>query len=58
MKYICNVCGYIYNDEIGDPAYEVEAILWENLSDDWECPLCSMPKEVFTIYDEKISYDF
>ena len=41
MKYICNVCGYIYDDE-------KEAVKFEDLPEDWTCPLCGVPKSEFT----------
>lgn len=40
-KYICSVCGYIY-----DPA-EHDGVAFEDLPDDWKCPLCHNPKSVF-----------
>ncbi|MCR4891013.1 MAG: MBL fold metallo-hydrolase [Lachnospiraceae bacterium] len=40
-KYICSVCGYVY-----DPA-DNDGIAFEDLPDDWRCPLCNQPKEKF-----------
>ena len=41
MKYVCNVCGWIYD--------EVEAgVKWEDLPEDFVCPLCSVGKEEFS----------
>ncbi len=40
-KYICSVCGYIY-----DPA-ENDGIAFEDLPDDWTCPRCKQPKDKF-----------
>ncbi len=40
-KYECEVCGYVY-----DPL-ENENILFENLTDDWVCPLCGAGKDQF-----------
>ncbi len=40
-KYICSVCGYIY-----DPA-EHDGVAFEDLPDDWRCPRCKQPKEKF-----------
>lgn len=45
MKYICNNCGYIYHDEI-------ETIQFKDLNDDYICPICFMPIELFSKYDE------
>ncbi len=40
-KYICSVCGYVY-----DPA-ENGGVAFEELPDDWKCPRCRQPKEKF-----------
>ena len=40
-KYICSVCGYVY-----DPA-EHDGVPFEDLPDDWRCPRCKQPKEKF-----------
>lgn len=41
MKYICNVCGYIYDDE-------KEEVKFEDLPEDWTCPVCGVQKSEFT----------
>lgn len=41
MKYICDVCGYEYDEE-------VEGVKWEDLPEDYECPLCSVGKDQFS----------
>jgi len=40
-KYICNVCGYIYDPE------EHDNIEFEDLKQDWLCPICAAPKSEF-----------
>ncbi|MBR2716193.1 MAG: MBL fold metallo-hydrolase [Oscillospiraceae bacterium] len=40
-KYVCSVCGYIY-----DPA-EHEGVAFEDLPEDWRCPRCRQPKDKF-----------
>jgi glyoxylase-like metal-dependent hydrolase (beta-lactamase superfamily II) len=40
-KYVCSVCGYIY-----DPA-EHDGVAFEELPEDWKCPRCKQPKEKF-----------
>ena len=40
-KYVCSICGYVY-----DPA-EHDGVAFEDLPDDWRCPLCKQPKEKF-----------
>lgn len=39
-KYRCTICGYIYDEE-------VEKIKFEDLPEDWKCPLCGAPKNLF-----------
>lgn len=47
-KYIC-VCGYIYDPEIGDPDNGVAAnTSWQDVPEDWVCPVCGLDKSVFT----------
>lgn len=47
-KYKCQVCGYIYDPEVGDPDNGIEpGTAFEDLPDDWVCPLCKEGKEVF-----------
>ncbi|HAG68824.1 MAG TPA: hypothetical protein DCL38_02495 [Lachnospiraceae bacterium] len=40
-KYICSVCGYVY-----DPA-EHDGVGFEDLPEDWVCPRCKQPKDKF-----------
>ena len=48
-KYICDVCGYVYDPLAGDPDNGVAAETdWEDVPDEWECPLCGVGKEAFS----------
>ena len=48
-KYVCNVCGYVYDQDDGDPDNVVElCIVWEDFPEDWGCPLCGVGKEDFS----------
>jgi len=40
-QYKCNLCGYIYDDS-------KEEVRFEDLPEDWKCPLCGAPKSSFT----------
>ena len=40
-KYVCSICGYVY-----DPA-EHDGVAFEDLPDDWRCPRCKQPREIF-----------
>ena len=48
-KYVCDVCGYIYDPENGDPDNGVEpGTAFENVPDDWTCPVCGADKDQFS----------
>ncbi len=48
IKYKCTVCGYIYDPEKGDPESGVNpGTPFEELPDDWECPVCGVGKDDF-----------
>ena len=47
-KYICEVCGYIYNPSEGSPESGIEAgTAFEDIPEDWVCPVCGAGKESF-----------
>lgn len=47
-KYICKVCGYIYDPEVGDPDSGIKpGTSFETLPDDWVCPICGAGKDQF-----------
>lgn len=49
MKYICDVCGYVYDEELGDPDNGIDpGTTWAGLPDDFVCPLCGVGKEDFS----------
>lgn len=51
-KYQCSICGYIYNEDEGDPDSNIPpGTKWEDLPDDWVCPVCGATKDQF----EKVS---
>ena len=52
-KYECNVCGYIYDPAKGDPDNGIQpGTAFEDLPEDWVCPLCSVGKEDFEEVEE------
>ena len=52
-KYECNVCGYIYDPEIGDLDNGIESgMRFEELPEDWVCPICSASKSEFEPVEE------
>ena len=49
MKYVCNVCGWEYDPQVGDPDNGIEpGTAFEELPEDFVCPLCGVGKEDFT----------
>ena len=47
-KYVCAVCGYIYDPSVGDPEHGIAAgTAFADLPTDWVCPLCSVDKDNF-----------
>jgi len=47
-RYVCKVCGYIYDPEKGDPDSGIEpGTKFEDLPDDWVCPVCGASKKDF-----------
>lgn len=47
-KYECEVCGYIYDEAAGDPDNGIApGTRWEDVPEDWVCPLCSVGKDQF-----------
>lgn len=52
-KYKCIPCGYVYDPEIGDPENNVVAhTAFEDIPEDWVCPVCGAGKDVFEPTDE------
>jgi len=48
-KYVCNVCGYVYDPAVGDAESHIPAgTAFEDLPGDWVCPVCGAGKEEFS----------
>ncbi len=48
--YICEVCGYEYDEKEGDPDSEVApGTIFEDIPDDWCCPVCGASKDEFSL---------
>ena len=43
-QYICETCGYVYDEE-------KESVAWSDLPDDWACPVCDANKSSFELED-------
>jgi rubredoxin len=47
-RYVCSVCGYVYDPAEGDPDSGIEpGTKFEDLPDDWSCPVCGAEKDQF-----------
>lgn len=47
-QYRCSVCGYIYDPAVGDPEHGIDpGTPFEDLPDDWVCPVCGSSKDQF-----------
>lgn len=47
-KYVCTVCGYIYDEAEGAPELDIlPGTLFDALPDTFVCPLCGVGKEFF-----------
>lgn len=47
-NYVCSVCNYVYDPEEGDPDGGIEAgTAFEDIPDDWVCPVCGAGKDSF-----------
>lgn len=54
MKYVCTICGYIYDEARGIPDAGISpGTKWEELPDDWTCPLCGAAKSDFRKESER-----
>ena len=54
-KYVCNTCGYIYDEEKGDPDNGIApGTKWEDLPEDFVCPLCA-GRGPHAVYDRSVS---
>jgi rubredoxin len=48
QKYFCPICDYEYDEEAGDPYHGIAPFTtWEELSENFVCPLCGTSKEIF-----------
>lgn len=49
-RYLCVVCGWIYDEETGDPeAGLAPGTRWEHVPEDWVCPDCGASKDDFEL---------
>jgi rubredoxin len=47
-KYVCGVCGYVYDPNDGDPDSDIAAgTSFEHIHDEWACPVCGAARDAF-----------
>ena len=52
-KYVCSICGFVYDEDVGIPESGIEpGTAWEDLPEDWTCPLCGAAISDFEKQDE------
>ena len=55
QKWRCTSCNYIYDPEVGDSVGDIpQGVPFENLPDDWTCPVCGVPKDMFEKLQENL----
>ncbi len=48
MKYVCQACGYVYDEDLGDLDVGIApGTKFEDLPEDFYCPLCGASKDMF-----------
>ena len=48
-KYVCDVCGWVYDESKGVPEQGIApGTAFEDLPEDFVCPLCQVGKELFS----------
>ena len=48
QKYVCTVCNYVYDPEVGDPDGDIPpGTAFEDIPDNWVCPTCGATKSDF-----------
>ncbi len=53
MKWVCALCGYAYDEEEGDIENDIEpGITFEELGEEFVCPICGAPREEFEEIEE------
>lgn len=48
MKYVCQACGFVYDEDLGDPNKGIApGTKFEDLPDDYVCDWCGAGKDMF-----------
>jgi rubredoxin len=47
-KYVCSICGYVYDPADGDPEHDIApGTDFADVAEDWVCPICGAGKDAF-----------
>ena len=58
MKYVCEVCGYVYDPAVGDPDHGfAPGTKWEDIPADWVCPVCGVGKDQFKPAEQIVLFE-
>ncbi|SEA81495.1 Rubredoxin [Pseudobutyrivibrio sp. ACV-2] len=53
MKYVCDVCGYVYDEDLGEPDWDIApGTKFEDLPEDFVCPVCLVERKHFKLSEE------
>ncbi|NTU58718.1 MAG: rubredoxin [Chlorobiaceae bacterium] len=53
--WMCVECGYVYDPAEGDPDWNIRpGVPFEELPDDWRCPVCNASKGQFKMFDAQL----
>ena len=48
-RYVCSVCGYVYDEAEGAPDHGIApGTRWEDVPEDFVCPMCGVGKDMFS----------
>lgn len=51
-NYVCDPCSYVYDPKLGDPDGGIApGTAFEDIPEDWICPVCGVGKEFFVVED-------
>ena len=52
-RYLCVVCGHVYDEESGDPESNLQpGTRWSDVPEDWVCPDCGASKDEYELIDD------
>jgi rubredoxin len=51
-QWVCVICGWVYDEALGDPEHGIApGTRWQDVPDDFRCPLCDVGKEDFALVE-------